>query len=58
VENCQIGATDIKGFPIVGIFASGADVHTTHVTFEFDPAGHLMTVESAQGDTCGRFGLQ
>jgi hypothetical protein len=39
------------------IFAGGADVHSTRVTFEFDPSGHLLTVESAQGDTSGHIGF-
>jgi outer membrane protein assembly factor BamE (lipoprotein component of BamABCDE complex) len=43
--------------PVVGLFAGGADVHSTRVTFEFDPSGHLLTVESAQGDTSGHIGF-
>jgi outer membrane protein assembly factor BamE (lipoprotein component of BamABCDE complex) len=43
--------------PIVGLFAGGADVHSTRVTLEFDPTGHLLTVESAQGDTSGHIGF-
>lgn len=43
--------------PVVGLFAGGADTHSTRATFEFDPSGHLMTVESAQGDTSGHVGF-
>jgi hypothetical protein len=43
--------------PVVGLFAGGADMHSTRVTFEFDPAGRLLTVESAQGDTTGHVGF-
>lgn len=43
--------------PVVGIFAGGTDMHQTRVTFEFDPSGHLLTVESAQGDTSGHIGF-
>jgi outer membrane protein assembly factor BamE (lipoprotein component of BamABCDE complex) len=43
--------------PVVGLFAGGADMHSTRVTFEFDPSGHLLTVESAQGDTSGHIGF-
>jgi hypothetical protein len=43
--------------PVVGLFAGGSDTHTTRVTFEFDPSGHLLTVESAQGDASGRLGF-
>jgi hypothetical protein len=43
--------------PVVGLFAGGADMHSTRVTFEFDPSGHLLTVESAQGDTSGHVGF-
>lgn len=43
--------------PIVGIFAGGADTHTSVVTFRFGADGKLADMTSQQSDASARVGV-